>query len=344
VADPHELIRAYLAQRRELGEREFVLDELDLDEALRVIGLKGGGSLAAARPEAGAERPMPAPRSAPVPPSPSPRTPTAGAEVAAGEDWRAAFRAAGIAPTGERAAGPPVPPPVAAVSTTAPDAPSTPADPVKRSDIELTEGLRVDVTTRAPFSPALEAATTLDAVAALTRGCTACALAAEAKQAVPGEGDPNAELVIVGEGPGATEDETGRPFVGKAGDLLTKILGAIDLPREAVYICNVVKHRPPGNRNPAPEEIQACRPYLERQLTLVRPKVILALGTFAAQTLLDTKLPIGKLRGFEHTYHGVPLVVTYHPAALLRNPAWKRPTWEDVQFARRLLDRARGTP
>jgi DNA polymerase len=120
--------------------------------------------------------------------------------------------------------------------------------------------------------------------------------------------------------------------------LLTKILAAIDLPREQVYICNVLKHRPPGNRNPAPDEVTACSPYLIRQIELIKPKVILALGTFAAQTLLNTKTAIGKLRGSVHEYHGVPLVVTYHPAALLRNPSWKRPTWEDVQLARRILD------
>jgi DNA polymerase len=128
--------------------------------------------------------------------------------------------------------------------------------------------------------------------------------------------------------------------VGASGQLLTKIIGAINLGRDDVFIANVLKHRPPGNRNPLPEEVAACSPYLVRQIELVKPKVILALGTFAAQTLLETKLTIGKLRGQVHRYYGVPLIVTYHPAALLRNPAWKRPTWEDVQLARRILDRA----
>ena len=146
--------------------------------------------------------------------------------------------------------------------------------------------------------------------------------------------------MLVGEAPGATEDETGRPFVGQAGQLLEKILAAIDFARADVFIVNVLKHRPPGNRNPRPEEVSACSPYLVRQIELIRPKVIVALGTFAAQTLLETKLSIGKLRGQIHRYYGVPLIVTYHPAALLRNPAWKRPTWEDVQLARRILDRA----
>ena len=157
-----------------------------------------------------------------------------------------------------------------------------------------------------------------------------------------GEGNPDADLVCVGEAPGQTEDETGRPFVGQAGQLLTRILAAINLAREDVFIVNVLKHRPPGNRNPRPEEVEACSPYLVRQLELIRPKVIVAFGTFAAQTLLNTKLPIGQLRAKVHRYYGTPLVATYHPAALLRNPAWKRPTWEDVQLARRILDRATG--
>jgi DNA polymerase len=179
---------------------------------------------------------------------------------------------------------------------------------------------------------------TLEDIAREVAICTKCPLYKTATNPVPGEGHAQAQLMCVGEAPGATEDETGRPFVGAAGQLLTKILAAIDLPREQVYICNVLKHRPPGNRNPAPEEVIACSPYLIRQIELIKPKVILALGTFAAQTLLNTKTPIGKLRGSVHEYHGVPLVVTYHPAALLRNPGWKRPTWEDVQLARRILD------
>jgi DNA polymerase len=178
----------------------------------------------------------------------------------------------------------------------------------------------------------------LATIAKAVESCTRCPLYKTATNGVPGEGDPKARLVCVGEAPGANEDETGRPFVGQAGQLLTKILAAVDLKREDVFITNVVKHRPPGNRNPAPGEIEACSPYLVRQLELIKPKVIVAFGTFAAQTLLNTKTPIGKLRGEVHRYHGIPLVVTYHPAALLRNPSWKRPTWEDVKLARRILD------
>ena len=192
------------------------------------------------------------------------------------------------------------------------------------------------------FGGALDTVTTLDAIAEMVRACGACGLAKLARNAVPGEGNPNADFVLVGEAPGQNEDESGRPFVGPAGQLLTKILAAINLAREDVYICNVIKHRPPNNRNPLPEEVNACSPFLRRQIELLRPKVIVALGTFAAQTLLETKTPIGKLRGQLHQYYGVPLVATYHPAALLRNSAWKRPTWEDVQLARRILDRASG--
>ncbi|HUQ48754.1 MAG TPA: uracil-DNA glycosylase [Gemmatimonadaceae bacterium] len=182
----------------------------------------------------------------------------------------------------------------------------------------------------------------LATIAAEVESCTLCPLYKTATRGVPGAGNPNADFVCIGEGPGANEDEQGLPFVGAAGQLLTKILAAVDLSRDDVFITNVVKHRPPGNRNPEPNEIEACTPYLIRQMDLIQPKVILALGTFAAQTLLNTKTPIGKLRGDVHRYRGIPVVVTYHPAALLRNPAWKRPTWEDVQLARRILDNATG--
>lgn len=191
-----------------------------------------------------------------------------------------------------------------------------------------------------PSATAIFETPELDAVAALVRGCTRCPLYRSANHPVPGEGNANARLMCVGEAPGAQEDASGRPFVGQAGQLLTKILGAIKLQREDVFIANVLKHRPPGNRNPLPNEVEACSPYLVRQIQLIRPSVILALGTFAAQTLLETKLAIGKLRGTVHQYHDIPVVVTYHPAALLRNPAWKRSTWEDVQLARRILDSA----
>lgn len=180
---------------------------------------------------------------------------------------------------------------------------------------------------------------TLADVAATVRHCIKCPLCEGRTNTVPGEGNPLARLMLVGEGPGATEDETGRPFVGRAGELLTTILGSIDLPREDVFIANVVKCRPPSNRKPLPDEIATCLPYLERQIALIKPKVLLALGGTAAEALLGTKQSLGNLRGRVHSYHGIPLVVTYHPAALLRNPNWKKPTWDDVRIARQLLER-----
>lgn len=208
-------------------------------------------------------------------------------------------------------------------------------------NLGIPSGLKANAPGESRTSAAANACQSLDELAQVIAGCRACALGASATHPVPGEGKSNADFVCVGEAPGQTEDETGRPFVGAAGALLTKILGAIQLPREEVFICNVLKHRPPGNRNPAPDEIDACTPYLTRQLALIQPKVILALGTFAAQTLLNTTTTLGKLRGQVHRYNGVPLIVTYHPAALLRNEHWKRPTWDDVKLARKILDAAR---
>lgn len=179
----------------------------------------------------------------------------------------------------------------------------------------------------------------LEAVAERIRASECCALCANRTNAVPGEGNPHAGLVFVGEGPGATEDATGRPFVGQAGKLLDDIIAAIGLRREDVYITNVVKCRPPQNRTPLPDEIAACMPFLRRQLALLKPKVIVALGATAAAALLDTRKSLGDLRGKVHSYGGIPLVVTYHPAALLRNPNWKKPAWDDVRIARQLLDR-----
>jgi len=179
----------------------------------------------------------------------------------------------------------------------------------------------------------------LAAVAALIAECRKCKLCERRTNTVPGEGPATARLVLIGEGPGKTEDETGRPFVGRAGELLTKILEAIKLPRDEVFICNVVKCRPPENRLPQYDEIAACLPYLHRQIELVKPKVILAMGGTAAQSVLNTKQSLGSLRNQVHRFRGTPVIVTYHPAALLRNPNWKRPTWDDVRIAARLLER-----
>lgn len=175
-------------------------------------------------------------------------------------------------------------------------------------------------------------------LAARVAECRKCGLCEGRTKTVPGEGPADARLVVVGEGPGKTEDETGRPFVGRAGELLTEILAAIGLPREQVFICNVVKCRPPDNRKPLPDEIAACVPYLHRQIDVIRPAVLLAMGATAAETLLSTRQSLSSLRERVHDFRGIPLIVTYHPAALLRNPHWKKPTWDDVRIARRILD------
>ena len=173
------------------------------------------------------------------------------------------------------------------------------------------------------------------ALNAAIQSCTRCDLAKSRTQAVPGIGDPHAEWLFIGEAPGANEDRQGEPFVGDAGKLLDAILAAIGLARgKNVFIANVLKSRPPANRDPKPEEVAACLPYLERQIELIQPKLIVALGRFAAQSLLATDTPIGKLRGQVHRYRGVPLVVTYHPAYLLRNPLDKAKVWEDLVLAR----------
>jgi uracil-DNA glycosylase len=179
----------------------------------------------------------------------------------------------------------------------------------------------------------------LETLAAAASACTRCRLAEGRKSVVFGAGNPDADLMLVGEGPGAEEDRQGLPFVGPAGELLTKIIQAMEIRREDVYIANVVKCRPPGNRDPQPDEVQACRGYLEKQVALVQPRLLVALGRVAAQALLGNESPIGQLRGRWYQAFGIPTMVTYHPSALLRNPALKRPTWEDMQQVR---DRLRG--
>lgn len=193
----------------------------------------------------------------------------------------------------------------------------------------------------APAS-APERARALAELAAEASGCERCALARGRTHVVFGSGDPDADLMIIGEGPGANEDRRGLPFVGPAGELLTKILQAIDRSRDQVYIANIVKCRPPQNRDPRPEEVAACRSYLDRQIALVQPRVIVALGRVAAQTLLGNDLPVGRLRGDWWQIAGVPVRVTYHPAALLRDPGLKRPTWEDMKIVRERLRETEG--
>lgn len=182
---------------------------------------------------------------------------------------------------------------------------------------------------------------TAEALGALrleTLECRKCRLAETRNTVVFGEGDPESKLVVIGEGPGAEEDATGKPFVGRSGQLLTKILAAIGFSREEVFICNIVKCRPPQNRNPAHDEIAACTPWLKSQIEIIRPKVILLLGKVAANTILRNSLSMGAMRGQVLQWEGVDCFVTYHPAALLRNPNWKRGCWEDVQLLRRHYD------
>jgi DNA polymerase len=170
--------------------------------------------------------------------------------------------------------------------------------------------------------------------------CRRCKLHSGRTNIVFGAGNPQAKLVLVGEGPGYEEDIQGMPFVGQAGQLLTRILKAIKLTREQVYICNIIKCRPPGNRNPEPDEIAACIPFLRRQIRAIRPRLICALGTFAAQTLLQTNTPISRLRGRFHTYEDIAMLPTYHPAFLLRNPDKKRDVWQDMQKLQEAYEKA----
>jgi uracil-DNA glycosylase len=163
--------------------------------------------------------------------------------------------------------------------------------------------------------------------------CTRCdELASKRTQTVFGVGNPQARLCFMGEAPGADEDRLGEPFVGRAGQLLTKIIEACQMKREDAYILNMIKCRPPGNRNPLPDELANCRGFLERQLELIRPEFICCLGAVAAQNLLNTTIPIGKLRGKLHAYHGIKVVCTFHPAYLLRNPSAKKDAWDDMKF------------
>ena len=181
-------------------------------------------------------------------------------------------------------------------------------------------------------------ATDWTALKSAVSGCTSCPLHATRTQTVFGVGDESAEWMLVGEAPGAEEDRLGDPFVGQAGKLLDSMLAAIGLSRQQnVYIANVLKCRPPGNRNPEPGEVAQCTPFLEKQIALIRPKLIVAMGRFAAQTLLATDASIASLRGRVHQYAGVPLIVTYHPAYLLRNLPDKAKAWEDLVFARKTM-------
>ncbi len=180
-----------------------------------------------------------------------------------------------------------------------------------------------------------------EALRAEALACQKCGLSKTRTKVVFSDGNPSARLMVVGEAPGAQEDQTGLAFVGRAGKLLDLLLASVALSRgTSAYICNVLKCRPPGNRNPLPEEIQACTPFLSRQIQVISPQAILAVGTFSGQFLSGKAIPLGRMRGEVYSYQGVPVVVTYHPAALLRNPGWTRATWDDLQLLRQVMDGA----
>ncbi|TAK66640.1 MAG: uracil-DNA glycosylase [Bacteroidetes bacterium] len=168
--------------------------------------------------------------------------------------------------------------------------------------------------------------------------CLKCGLGQTRTNFVFGVGNPNADVMFIGEAPGADEDAQGIPFVGRAGQLLTKIIEAVQMKRDDVYICNILKCRPPNNRDPEPAEMETCTPYLYKQIEIIKPKFIICLGRISAQWILKTNSSLGGMRGKVHDFHGIKLIVTYHPAALLRNPNWKYDTWEDMKMFKRLYD------
>jgi DNA polymerase len=192
------------------------------------------------------------------------------------------------------------------------------------------------------FKEDFQKAETLDEVYDLIKDCTKCSLGETRNKFVFGSGNPNADVMLIGEAPGAEEDKQGLPFVGRAGKLLTDILKAINFSREDVYIANILKCRPPNNRDPKPDEIETCRPHLNKQMDLIKPKVILCLGKVAANSLLNKRESLSNFRGNVYEYNNTKVMVTYHPAALLRNPQWKRRCWEDVQQFRKLYDKLTG--
>ncbi|MGH6626820.1 MAG: uracil-DNA glycosylase [Burkholderiaceae bacterium] len=226
----------------------------------------------------------------------------------------------------------PVPLPASPASPTAPDFIAAPAQPVRAVDPKLLEN-------RPQLQPLPAGLATMDwpALRSAVAGCQACALCAGRKNAVPGAGGAPADWLIVGDAPDENEDLQGQPFVGPAGQLLDNMLKALKLDRQQVYLSHALKCRPPANRSPSPDEVAQCEPYLRRQVELLRPRIILAMGRFAVQSLLQTTEPLGKLRGRVHRYHGVPVVVSYPPAYLLRSGADKAKAWADLCLAQDVL-------
>ncbi len=209
--------------------------------------------------------------------------------------------------------------------------------PTARQPSERTR-LQRTLSAAIPVGPEIAEEPSLDDLAGIVAHCRRCALAEKRKRVVFGEGTSKIPLMLIGEGPGATEDDTGRPFVGRAGQLLTSMLEAISLRREDIYVTNIVKCRPPGNRDPKTEETSACRPFLDRQRQLLSPAVVVALGRPATQTLLESTAPLGRLRGQFHSFQKAELLVTYHPAFLLRTPSMKAEAWKDLKLLRARLE------
>ena len=299
MTDPRDLLRSYLRQRRELGEEELVLDRLSAAELQELL----------AEPSAAPAARVPAadPRRESAPADPRRDAPAADPRREPASTSEGLERVEVHVRAGAPAPG----------SAPHPPSPRAPAQYVSAEEIAVLP--------------------VLGEVREVALGCPRCGLARTRTHVVFGEGREDADVMVVGEAPGQEEDRTGRPFVGRAGKLLDLVLLSSGWTRNDVYICNVLKCRPPQNRNPQPDEVSACSPYLLRQIELVRPRVILAFGAFAAQTLLETDISIGKLRGKAHQYRGIPLIPTYHPAACLRHPAWTRSMWEDLQRARDVL-------
>jgi DNA polymerase len=210
-------------------------------------------------------------------------------------------------------------------------------DPTEDPSLPPWERMEALIPDDAPYKDA----ETLDAVEDYLANTVLVPIDENRENPVFGVGDPEADLLIIGEAPGRNEDQQGEPFVGRAGQLLDKILEAIHLERSEVYITNILKSRPPRNRDPKAEEIEAHLPVLYKQITLIRPKIILCVGKVAGNTMLDRRSSLKSLRKSEHDLYGIPLMVTYHPAALLRNPGWKRPTWEDMKLLRTRYDQLR---
>ena len=224
-------------------------------------------------------------------------------------------------------------------------------EPIAQEKAEMLPVLTFSTTERTPYdrihdlipphSP-LRGMSSLAEVEAYVRETVLIPLDRTRTNPVFGVGNPDADLMVIGEAPGADEDAQGEPFVGRAGQLLTKILEAINFARSDVYIANILKSRPPNNRDPLPAEVEAHVPVLYKQIALIRPKLILSVGKTSGNSLLGQQATLGSLRQKFHDFHGLPLLVTYHPAALLRNPQWKRPTWDDVQLLRRRFDQLMG--